>query len=283
MFHQPIPREEAIEVQAFLDLFQSAPRSMVDHDQLAFTSIGEGCAVSLPFAPAIGLNRVLGLTNVTDLDRALEWFAGRGGARHVQINRSQANREVLQWISDRGLRQLDGSWTKLTRQVPATPMPWTSPVEVRLAGKSESKLFGELMCLGFGFPPKLAPLWSSLVGKQGWTCHVACWDDIPVGTAAMFVADGYAWLGGGTTLPEYRGRGIQGVLIRDRLNVGAELGVDVFAVETAEPVPGRNRTSYDNLLRSGFQPLYTRENLLIEHSSPSTSPSVVANCGPSHL
>lgn len=264
MPYQAIPREEAIEVQAFLNLFHLAPKAMVDHDQLAFAPIGDGCVVSLPFAPAIGLNRVLGVTDVQDLDRALTWFAGRGGARHLQINRSQATAEVLQWISDRGLRQLDGSWTKLSRQAHASPMPWTSPVKIRVAGKSEISLFGELMCLGFGFPQKLAPLWSSLVGKQGWSCHIAYWDDIPVGTAAMYVADGYAWLGGGTTLPEYRGRGVQGALICDRLNVGAQLGVGVFAVETAEPAPGKNRTSYDNLLRRGFEPLYTRENFLIE-------------------
>lgn len=263
MPHHTLAREEAIEVQAFLDLFHSAPRTMVDHDQLAFASIGDGCVVSLPFAPAIGLNRVLGLTDVNDLDRALKWLTGRAGARHVQINRSGATREVLQWISDRELRQLDGSWTKLSREAPASPIQWSSPVEVRLAGISEAKLFGELMCLGFGFPPKLAPFWSSPVGKQGWSCHVAYWNDIPVGTATMYVADGYAWLGGGTTLPEYRSRGVQGALICDRLNVGAGLGVDVFAVETVEPAPGKNRTSYDNLLRWGFRPLYTRENFLI--------------------
>ncbi len=264
MPYQTIPREEAIEVQAFLNLFHVAPRAMVDQDQLAFASIGDGCMVSLPFAPAIGLNRVLGLTDVQDLDRALTWFAGRGGARHVQINRSHANRDVLQWISDRQLRRLDVSWTKLSRQAGAGPMQWTSPVEVRLAGKEETRVFGELMCLGFGFSQKLAPLWSSLVGKRGWSCHLAYWNNTPVGTATMYVADGYAWLGGGTTLPEYRGRGVQGALIGDRLNVGVELGVDVFAVETAEPATGRNRTSYDNLLRSGFQPLYTRENFIIE-------------------
>ncbi len=264
MPHLTIPREEAIEVRAFLDLFKSAPRTMVDHEQLAFSSIGDGCVVSLPFAPAIGLNRVLGVTDVDDLERAWKWFADRGGARHVQINLSRAKAEVLQWIAERELRQIDGSWTKLSRRAPASRMPWNSPVQIRKAGMRQAQLFGELMCLGFGFPQKLAPFWSSLVGRQGWSCHLAYWDDIPVGTATMYVAGGYAWLGGGTTPADYRGRGIQGALICDRLNVGSELGVDVFAVETAEPTSGRNRTSYDNLLRAGFEPLYTRENFLIE-------------------
>lgn len=259
-----IPREEAIEVQAFLDLFRSAPRSMIDHDELAFAAIAEGCAVSLPFAPAIGLNRILGLRDTGSLETALLWFAGRGGIRHMQISDSVASPDLRRWIASRGLKTNGASWTKLARPAPASPLRWGGAVEVRLAEAAQAGLFGALMCLGFGFPPELAPLWSSIVGRPGWSCHLAYLDDRPVGSGIMYAAGGYAWLGGGTTIAEYRNRGVQTALISDRMNVGAEQGVAVFAVETAEPEPAKSRVSYDNLVKAGFKPIYTRQNYLIE-------------------
>lgn len=264
MPHRAIPREEAIEVQAFLDLFRSAPRSMIDWDGLAFASIADGGAVSLPFAPAIGLNRVLGLRDAGSLETALLWFAGRGGTRHLQIDENSASTDVLRWISDRGLKTNGPNWVKLTRPASVSPLRHSGAVEVRLAGAVQAELFGELMCRGFGFPPSLAPLWSAIVGKAGWSCHLAYIDDTPVGSGIMYAAGGYAWLGGGTTIADYRNRGVQSALINDRLKIGTERGVTVFAVETAEPEAGKSRVSYDNLVKAGFKPVYTRQNYLIE-------------------
>lgn len=259
-----IPREEDIEVRAFLELFRSGPRSMIDHDELAFASIAEGCAVSLPFAPAIGLNRVLGVQKTGSLETALLWFAGRGGTRHLQISESMVPPDVRAWISDRGLKTNGASWTKLARRAPASALRWGGAVEVRLAGAAQADLFGALMCRGFGFPPRLAPLWSAIVGRPGWSCHLAYLDDRPVGSGIMYAAGGYAWLGGGTTIAEFRNRGVQTALISDRMNVGTAQGVAVFVVETAEPEPASSRVSYDNLVKAGFRPAYTRQNYLIE-------------------
>ncbi|UJW77164.1 GNAT family N-acetyltransferase [Rhizobium sp. SL42] len=237
---------------------------MTEEDELAYASIAEGCAVSLPFAPAIGLNRVLGLTDTESLEAALGWFAGRGGTRHVQIDASSASASVLQWISDRGLKRNGASWVKLACPAPVSPGYRNGAIEVRLASEAEAELFGALMCRGFGFPPRLAPLWSGIVGKPSWSCHLAYLDETPVGSAIMYTAGGYAWLGGGTTLPEYRNRGVQTALIHDRMSIGAALGVTVFASETAEPESGKSRVSYDNLVKLGFEPVYTRQNYLIE-------------------
>ena len=263
MPERTIPHIEAIEVQAFLDLFRLAPQAMIDDDHLAFASFGKGCVVSLPFAPAIGLNRALGMTGTANLQAAFQWFSGRGGKRHFQISEQTATRDELRWISNRHLQKMDGSWTKLSRAAPPTPVNWNGPVEVRQAGRHEAELFGMLMCQGFVFPRKLAPFWSAIVGKRGWSCHIAYLDNTPVGSAIMYVADCYAWLGGGTTIPEFRNRGVQTALIRDRLNVGAEQGVMEFVVETATPELGAIRTSYDNLIKTGFKPSYTRQNYLV--------------------
>ena len=263
MTNRAIPHEEAIEVRAFRDLFRSAPRSMIDNGELAFQPIAEGCAVSLPFAPAIGLNRALGLKDIDSLETALQWFAGRGGTRHLQISDDLVSRDVRDWIADRGLERNPVSWVKLARSAPVFKMRWSGDIEVRPAASDEADMFGSLMCRGFGFAPELAPLWSAIVGETGWTCHLAWLDDRPVGSSIMYADGGYAWLGGGTTIAEYRNRGVQTALISNRLNVGVEQGVSTFVVETADPDAATSRVSFDNLVKAGFRPLYTRQNYLI--------------------
>jgi hypothetical protein len=37
-------------------------------------------------------------------------------------------------------------------------------------GIREAEIFGAMMCAGFGFPESPTPLWSAIVGKDGWTC-----------------------------------------------------------------------------------------------------------------
>jgi len=84
--------------------------------------------------------------------------------------------------------------------------------------------------------------------------------DNPVGTAAMYRSGTYAWLGGGTTLPESRNRGVQKALIQSRIEHGLGNGVSTFAVETSEPVVGEPNISFDNLRKVGFRQAFHRKN-----------------------
>lgn len=263
MTSHKVPPEERIEIRAFLDLFRSAPLSLAADAALAYLPIEEGCVVSLPFAPPIGLNRILGLRDVTSLTKAVRWFDGRGGAPRLQIDENAVSAEVLRWIADQGMTKSSPAWVKLTCPAPASPVLWNSDVEVRTAMISEANLFAELMCGGFGFPSSLAPFWAGIVGKTGWTCLVAYLDKLPAGTGIMYAADGYAWLGGGATIAAFRNRGVQTALIRARMNLGAEQGVKVFVVETAEPEYGMHGTSFENVVKAGFRQVYARQNYLI--------------------
>ena len=259
-----VPLEERVEIKAFLDLFRSAPRSLITDAALAYLSIEDGCAVSLPFAPPIGLNRILGLRDVANLEKAVRWFDGRGGTPRLQIDENAASAEVLEWIADRRMAKSGPAWVKLTCLAPSSPMLWNEKIDVRVAGAGEAKLFAELMCEGFGFSKSLAPFWAGIVGKPEWTCLVAYLDEVPAGTGIMYAADGYAWLGGGATIPAFRNRGVQTALIRARMNLGTEQGVKVFAVETAEPESGKYGVSFENVVKAGFRQVYVRQNYLIK-------------------
>jgi GNAT superfamily N-acetyltransferase len=70
----------------------------------------------------------------------------------------------------------------------------------------------------------------------------------PVGAAAMTVHGEVAVLGGASTLPTHRGRGVQSRLIEHRVWRAAEAGC-ALAVATARP----DSVSESNLRKSGFR------------------------------
>lgn len=77
-------------------------------------------------------------------------------------------------------------------------------------------------------------------------------DDRPIGCASTTVRDGVAMLGGMSTPPRFRRRGVHAALIRHRLRHARNLGCDL-AVATAAAGGDSER----NLRRHGFAPAFT--------------------------
>lgn len=256
----PFAEEDIIEAKAFLDLRVITPQWLIDREEFASIQIGRGCAISLPDAPAIGLNRIVGVYALDELDTAYEWMSKKAGRRYLQLNAEAVAQTTQDWILKRGLLPDGNGWAKLRRAAPAHPIEHAGDVTTRQVELKEAFMFGKMMCSGFGFPAKLEPLWSSVVGKSGWTCFFAELDGIPISTGAMYASGGWAWLGGGTTVPEFRNRGAQKAVIAARLNEGAKQGVQTFVVETAQPSTGERNISHANLVAMGFAETYTRMN-----------------------
>ncbi|RUM03987.1 GNAT family N-acetyltransferase [Rhizobium chutanense] len=255
-----VPEEEIIEAKAFIDLFMIAPQTLIDQTGFACMQLGAGCAISLPSAPAIGLNRILGIAALDDLDTAYEWMSKRVGRRYLQMSAAITPQQRGDWIRERGLLAEGNGWAKLRRAAPRKPLTHAGEVSTRQVNADEAETFGSMMCAGFGFPTNLIPLWSAIVGKDGWTCFFAELEGRPIATGAMYASDGYGWLGGGATVPEFRNRGAQKALIAARLNEGAVQGVRTFVVETAQPSTGEPNISHANLIALGFEQIYTRMN-----------------------
>jgi ribosomal protein S18 acetylase RimI-like enzyme len=92
----------------------------------------------------------------------------------------------------------------------------------------------------------------------GFIRYLARWEKKVAATASLLVQeDGLAQMTGSGTLREFRGRGIQKALIQRRLADAEKAGCDVAVVVTA---PGTR--SQENMLRRGFQLLYTRAILI---------------------
>jgi GNAT superfamily N-acetyltransferase len=82
-------------------------------------------------------------------------------------------------------------------------------------------------------------------------------DGRPVGCASLTMRDGVATLGGMSTIPSERRRGVQAALIRHRLRLAAANGC-VVATTTASPGGDSER----NLRRHGFEPWFEVETLV---------------------
>jgi GNAT superfamily N-acetyltransferase len=258
-----VTQADAIEAEAFIDLQRVSPQRLVDEQQFGCIRLRGGCAISLPNAPAIGLNRILGLTEVDDLDKAYAWMSGRAGNRFLQSNASAASNDVREWIRSKGLVEHGRGWAKLTLTASTTHLLTAQQIRTRRARIEEAETFGLLMCQSFGFPETLIPLWASIVAKERWSCFLALDADKQIGTAAMYASGTHAWLGGGTTVPAFRNRGVQKALIRARIEDGIARGVSTFVVETEVPSSEKLNISYNNLRKMGFEHLYDRSNFLL--------------------
>lgn len=194
-----------------------------------------------------------------------ERFAATGMKNFaLQLSPYAEPAELPQWLAEAGLVER-GRWVKLLRGATAAPL-LDSPVPVRRAEPGENLYFGQISAQGFGRPAIIAHWMGATVGFPRWHHYVAMIDGQPAGTAAMYVDGAHAWLGIGSTLPDFRARGVQSALIARRLAEGLALGVRYFVSETES----RN-VSCKNLLRAGFAVAYERPNFglpLVEASGP---------------
>lgn len=160
---------------------------------------------------------------------------------------------------------LDGFEHVLIRRIEAgeTFALSAGDIEIRVAESAEDRgLWALVAATGFSSP--LPPLEAQLalgrivVARPGTKLLLAWIDGKAAGTGELFVEDGVAWLSGDTTLPQFRGRGVQQALQRHRLALGAAAGCSLAATE-ASPGSGSQR----NMERAGFRVAYTRADMAL--------------------
>ncbi|WP_306440355.1 hypothetical protein [Rhizobium sp. 18055] len=153
-----LTKEDAIEAEAFIDLHKAAQGRLPEEERFECVPMNVGCAISLPSAPAIGLNRILGLSDNKDLDEAYNWMRNRQGNRFLQVNIDAASDELKCWIQSKGLAPHGPGWAKLRRGPDEAPFLSPGAVKTRKVRPDEAGEFGAMMCAGFGFPESLTGL-----------------------------------------------------------------------------------------------------------------------------
>ena len=95
-----------------------------------------------------------------------------------------------------------------------------------------------------------------VVDGDGMVLALDASDHRPLGCASLTIHEEVATLGGMSTIPAERGRGVQGALILHRLRVARDAGCTIAT--TATVVGG---ASERNVQRYGFRPAYVRRQL----------------------
>jgi GNAT superfamily N-acetyltransferase len=225
----------------------------------AFSSVAEagGAAVlRVPEAPGSPMvNRVVGLgvespATEADVDEALAAM-GVGVTFYVAVAPGAQPAELPEWLRARGL-QPGWGWMSFHRDVRPRAAAATTLRVVEVRTDADAKAFARIVRVGYDLPEVIEPRLAR-IRDAGWRCWAAFDGDEPAGAAALFAAEGVAYLGFAATLAVHRGKGAQSALLTARIRQAAELGCDLVITETGERTGDRPSNSYRNILRAGFR------------------------------
>lgn len=203
-----------------------------------------------------------------DLDRIDAFYHTHGSSWTLEVS-SLADPEVVEMAAARGYRPgpLAHLWGKQLLRMDLEPLHSAPPVEIIEVGSDHAHRWAQAAAEGFGdgvVDSAMAEILQGFAQVPGTFLYVAVVADGAVaGSAAMALGPGHAKLFSGSTLPPFRGRGIQSALLHHRLNQAHVMGLDWAIVQT-DP----NTTSERNVTRLGFDLIYSKLSLKSPPAAP---------------
>jgi GNAT superfamily N-acetyltransferase len=209
------------------------------------------------------LNQVLGAAEPAavaegHLEEAIDWMDSFDVDYQVPVARGRPEMAAAEGVLNRrGFEQGRGH-VKYVRlgSLPDLP-PTTRDITVWEIGENEAD--GETMdsvapLLGLPFPA--SALLFGLPCEDHWRSYTAEVEGQIVSFGSMLIDGGVGLLGLDGTVPEFRGRGCNQALLRQRLLAAFEAGCETVAVELRESDEEGVAAAARNLYRAGFVPAY---------------------------
>jgi GNAT superfamily N-acetyltransferase len=225
-----------------------------------FQLVAGGCAIFVgpgsPLTHAVGLG-MRGAVRPEELDRLEAFYRTRGAEISVDLC-PLADPSLVELLADRGYRLVEFS-NVLVRPlaIAETGPPETS---VRLANPDEEELWAHTVGHGFLEKDVLTAdemdVGRTIVHMPGSLCYLAFSGSQPAAAGALTMRGGLATLFADSTVPAFRGAGLQPALIRERLRAATAHACDLAMASTQ---PGS--VSQRNYERNGFQVAYTKATL----------------------
>lgn len=216
--------------------------------------------VDSPVTQALGVG-LGGAVDDAELDRLEDFYRSRGAATAIELC-PFAGIPLYEALAKREFRLLEVS-NVLFRELNASEhfAPPPDGVTVREAGPDDEYVFTQTVAQGFAeLSPVTEPLLDCMRGfyrSQGHHAFIAFVGGVAAGGASVFVFDRVAGMFGASTLPQFRGRGVQSALLAARLRWAAQHGCDLAKGIT---LPGS--ISHRNHERLGFRVAYTRTKMV---------------------
>jgi GNAT superfamily N-acetyltransferase len=255
---------EKVERDAYGDLYEAAPAHVRAAIGVETRAIGQTRLLLCPGVDNLQFNRLCGLgvfepTQGADIDQAVTAFE-RAGVKDWVIQFAEGAEGVEFAASSHNLTPHQRTWAKFARDDAPAQIAATD-LSVREIGPEDAQAFGQTAAKSFGLPEIVGDWLAALPGRNKWRCYAAFYGAEPVAAGALFTDGPNAWLGIGSTLEAYRGRGAQPALLALRIEAAREAGCTILSTETGIPHPGEPAPSFRNITRAGFLLAYTRPNL----------------------
>lgn len=213
--------------------------------------------VGSPLTQALGIG-LDGPVPPKELERLEAFFFQRGAAADLELT-PYIDASVLEWIRMRPYSLAEFSQVlalDLGHETPAQRAPGDSVV-VSIATPEQYKLFTSTVAHGYSHgspvPESDLLIFEGSAHATGALSFLATVAGKPAGGATLTLQDGIAGLHGGSTLPEFRGCGVQTALILARLHEARQRGSKIAITVTLPDGSSRR-----NMERFGFLPTYTR-------------------------
>ena len=211
--------------------------------------------IDSPCTQTFGLGLFEALTH-TFLETIESFFHERGAPVFHEVS-PFAGVETLTLLCERNYRPIE--MTSILYQPVTQPAAvFPDGVTVRVSGPEEADLWSRINTCGWAHDhPELETilleLGAVMASREQTVSFLAEIDGQPRAAGAMCLHEGVALFAGAATLAEFRGRGLQSALLRERMRYAFEHGCDLAMMGA---MPGSN--SQRNAERNGFQIAYTR-------------------------
>ncbi len=229
-------------------------------DTPAGVAVFAGAGSPLTQGLATGLT---GPVSAADLDR-LEAHLTHGESGPAQLELCPfADPTLPALLAARGYRvhEWQLAWTRIVPGEPMAPPPPGIEVRRIRPGEEEAQVRSVLAAFleAEEVPEEAVAMLRPGAFAEGHELYLALVDGEPAGGATLSWSGGVALVNGSGVRPAYRRRGIQGALIRARLDRARELGCDLASSTTLPGTPSRR-----NMERHGFHVAYPKLVMLRE-------------------
>lgn len=221
---------------------------------------GNAVAFSVKSIPGPSFNTVKGISgeNIDDLDEIVDFYTSKGIPARFEVTPGNASVDLFRKLSSLGYFQ-SGFHTALYRPLsPVEPVMGgaDTAVQIEKINLEDFDIFGELYTRGFGMPAAFKDFVTAnnkvLAESDNWTFYLACVDGAAAGIGVLYVKNDVATLAASVTVPEFRNKGVQTVLIQKRMQQAAESGCRYLIGQAAF-----GSVSQKNMERAGLKLAYT--------------------------
>jgi hypothetical protein len=255
------------EVNAWIDLYEAAPRDFAERHGLALVRRGDVVATLCRTIPFIHFNSVmnLGMSGVAEEDEIDEFLAiyrdagvDRPWFYHIPHSRPDA---LQRWLESRHLTQ-HGGWDRIYRngrpqiQSATGATDGLSVEQVTAATAVEWAAFIDGI---YGLPT--SPWLIALVGRPGWSHYTLRQADRILAVRSMFMdGDGVVWLGIDAPVPGIMAPSfdLDAMICETMVRDGLAAGARYFVGDIEAPLADGDGPAYRNFARLGFSKAYFR-------------------------